>query len=69
LSALQWRVATDLRLVAAIIPAPEGPARLLDRLADVRVAAHGTVLYVDTAQGVFAIPVASVLFVAYQRGS
>jgi hypothetical protein len=67
LTALQWRTATDLHLIAEIIPAPDDPGRRLDRLSGVRVAAHGSVLYVDTAREVFAIPVASVLFLAYQR--
>jgi hypothetical protein len=69
LSALQWRIASDLQLIAEIIPAPDDPARLLDHLSDVRVAARGMVLYVDTDRGVFAIPVASVLSVAYRLGS
>ena len=67
MSALQWRIATDLHLIGEIIPAPDDPDRRLDRLTDVRVAAHGMVLYVDTDHEVFAIPVASVVYVAYQR--
>ncbi|MFC1419461.1 hypothetical protein [Streptacidiphilus cavernicola] len=67
MSALQWRVAADLQLIAEIIPAPHDPGRRLDRLTDVRIAADGLVLYVDTEQDVFAIPVASVVFVAYRR--
>ncbi|MHA6758618.1 hypothetical protein [Streptacidiphilus sp. PAMC 29251] len=67
MSALQWRTATDLHLIAEIIPAPDDPARRLARLTDVRVAVRGSVFYVDTVQAVFAIPVASILFVAYLR--
>ena len=67
MSALQWRTATDLHLIGEIIPAPGDPGRRLDRLTDVRVAAHGLVLYVDTDHEVFVIPVASVVYVAYQR--
>ncbi len=67
MTALQWRIATDLQLIAEIIPAPDDSGRRLDRLSGVRVAAYGPVLYVDTAKEVFAIPVASVLFLAYQR--
>ncbi len=66
MSALQWRIATDLQLIAEIIPAPQDPARRLAHLTDVRIAADGSVLYVDTTQEVFAIPVASVVFVAYR---
>ncbi|MFC1411285.1 hypothetical protein ACEZCY_17965 [Streptacidiphilus sp. N1-12] len=67
MSALQWRTAIDLCLIAEMIPAPDNPARLLSRLTGVRVAVQGSVLYVDTVQGIFAIPVASILFVAYSR--
>ena len=67
MSALQWRTATDLHLIAEIIPDPADPGRRLDRLTDVRVAAQGSFLYVETARGVFVIPVASVLFLTYHR--
>lgn len=65
MSLLQWRTATDLHLIAEIIPDPTEPGRHLDRLTDVRVAAHGLVLYVDTVREVFAIPVASVVYLSY----
>jgi hypothetical protein len=77
MTALQWRTASDLRLIAKIIPDPRNPAELLDRLTDVLVAGHGRVLYVDPRQqsdrdrpgvnaDVYAIPSASVVFLTYR---
>lgn len=77
MTTLQWRTASDLHLIAGIIPKPGDPSELLDRLTDVRIAVSGSVLYVDPAPApggeaadgaqVFAIPVASVLFLAYRQ--
>lgn len=81
MTALHWRTARELRLIAKIIPDPRHPGECLDRLADVRVAASGTVLYVDArASGeddrglrpgavdreVYAIPSSSVIFLAFR---
>ncbi|MFC1406898.1 MULTISPECIES: hypothetical protein [Streptacidiphilus] len=81
MTALHWRTARELRLIAKIIPDPHNPGECLDRLADVRVAASGSVLYVDTqATGqdergappgagdpeVYAIPSSSVIFLAFR---
>ncbi|TDU03687.1 hypothetical protein EDD99_2127 [Streptomyces sp. 846.5] len=70
MTALHWRTARELRLIAKIIPDPRHPGECLDRLADVRVAASGPVLYVDTRGAaepeVYAIPSSSVIFLAFR---
>ncbi|WP_042393559.1 hypothetical protein [Streptacidiphilus carbonis] len=77
MTALHWRTARELRLIAKIIPDPGHPGECLDRLADVRVAALGPVLYVDARPtgtrdpdaaepGVYAIPSSSVVFLSFR---
>ena len=76
MTALHWRTARELRLIAKIIPDPRHPGECLDRLADVKVAASGPVLYVDAGRTgeddrnvaepeVYAIPSSSVIFLAF----
>jgi hypothetical protein len=77
MTALHWRTARELRLIAKIIPDPRHPGECLDRLADVPVAASGPVLYVDarptgeddrgaTGPEVYAIPSSSVIFLSFR---
>jgi hypothetical protein len=77
MTALHWRTARELRLIAKIIPDPRHPGECLDRLADVEVAASGPVLYVDARRAgevdrsaaepeVYAIPSSSVIFLAFR---